>query len=281
MLPSPWSGLGPAPILLDAALGTALLARGLPDGTPPELWNVDRPDAVLDVHRAHARAGARVLRTNTFGAHEGVLAAARRRDDLDRIVESAVRLARRAAEEIDRPVRVAGALGPSRLPADDRGAARASWTAAARRMAAAGVDELALETMTSREEARLALTAALATERPVSVGLTIGPAARLRLPDGSPALETAAELAEAGAFAVGFQCSFGPEGMAEAVRRLRERLPAAVATFLKPNSGPERSAEAFAAELGPALGASLGAVGGCCGTGTAHLRALADRIRKI
>lgn len=51
-------------LLLDAAMGTALIARGL-RGRAPE-WNLTHPDDVLAVHRSHVEAGAEVVLTNTF-----------------------------------------------------------------------------------------------------------------------------------------------------------------------------------------------------------------------
>ena len=51
-------------LLLDAAMGTALLARGL--SGPAPAWNLSRPEAVLEVHRSHVEAGAELILTNTF-----------------------------------------------------------------------------------------------------------------------------------------------------------------------------------------------------------------------
>lgn len=51
-------------LLLDAAMGTALIDRGL-HGRAPE-WNLTRPTDVLAVHRSHVEAGAEVVLTNTF-----------------------------------------------------------------------------------------------------------------------------------------------------------------------------------------------------------------------
>ena len=55
------------PVIFDGAAGTYLQERGLDDGAPGELWNVERPGEVEALHRAYAEAGARVLTTNTFG----------------------------------------------------------------------------------------------------------------------------------------------------------------------------------------------------------------------
>ncbi|HSL96633.1 MAG TPA: homocysteine S-methyltransferase family protein, partial [Thermoleophilia bacterium] len=54
-------------LLLDGAMGTQMMARGVPGGTPPELWNRDRPDIVEAVHRDYFAAGADIVHTNTFG----------------------------------------------------------------------------------------------------------------------------------------------------------------------------------------------------------------------
>jgi hypothetical protein len=51
-------------MILDGAMGTALLSRGLTGRAPA--WNLTHPHEVLNVHRGHVRAGARLILTNTF-----------------------------------------------------------------------------------------------------------------------------------------------------------------------------------------------------------------------
>ncbi|HSW43433.1 MAG TPA: homocysteine S-methyltransferase family protein, partial [Patescibacteria group bacterium] len=58
------------PIPADGAMGSALIALGLPAGMPPEAWLLT-PDGALAagaVHAGHAAAGARIVLTATFGA---------------------------------------------------------------------------------------------------------------------------------------------------------------------------------------------------------------------
>src|SRR6476660_7427552 len=55
------------PVLSDGAIGTMLQAAGLMPGASPEIWNVERADAMRVIHTAYADAGARLLTTNTFG----------------------------------------------------------------------------------------------------------------------------------------------------------------------------------------------------------------------
>ncbi|HYS10765.1 MAG TPA: homocysteine S-methyltransferase family protein [Myxococcales bacterium] len=62
-------------LLLDAAMGTALLGRGLVGRAPA--WNLTHPEMVQEVHAAHVAAGAEVVLTNTFvGASREEAAAA-------------------------------------------------------------------------------------------------------------------------------------------------------------------------------------------------------------
>lgn len=64
-------------LLLDAALGTALLERGLRGRAPAA--NLTAPEIVLDIHSAHVAAGAELVLTNTLvGASAEEAAAALR-----------------------------------------------------------------------------------------------------------------------------------------------------------------------------------------------------------
>lgn len=55
-------------VLLDGGMGTMLIDRGLKQGQVPELWNLDHPEIVQEVHREYLSAGAAAILTNTFGA---------------------------------------------------------------------------------------------------------------------------------------------------------------------------------------------------------------------
>ena len=55
-------------LILDGSMGALLQGRGLAPGQAPEAFMLERPEAVLEVHRAYVEAGADVILTNTFGA---------------------------------------------------------------------------------------------------------------------------------------------------------------------------------------------------------------------
>jgi 5-methyltetrahydrofolate--homocysteine methyltransferase len=100
-----------SPVLVDGGMGTLLQDRGLDDGGSGELWNVDRPDVVRDSHQAYARAGARILTTNTFGGTRPRLQMHGLEDRVQEINAAAAALAREVADE--HGLLVAGDLGPT------------------------------------------------------------------------------------------------------------------------------------------------------------------------
>ena len=56
------------PLVLDGATGTNLQTRGLPVGTPSDLWVLDNPDEVLRLHRDFLAGRSDIILTNTFGS---------------------------------------------------------------------------------------------------------------------------------------------------------------------------------------------------------------------
>ncbi|ACG73290.1 homocysteine S-methyltransferase [Anaeromyxobacter sp. K] len=271
--PRPFDG----PTLLDGAMGTALLAGGLPAGALPEAWVLERPEAIAAVHAAHAAAGAQVVLTCTFNAAGPRLDPLVPPDRVGALCAAAVRLARRAAPG----ARVAGDLGPTALygpgrPPPDGAAVRARYARAAGALAAAGADLLWAESQWDLAEARLALDAARAAGLPVVVTFALrAEAGRLAAPDGTPAEALLEAVADAGAAAAGVNCV--PPGPALAALAAWAARRLAVRFVAKPSPGLPGEVlgpDAFAEALRPAVQAGLGVAGGCCGAGPGHLAAL-------
>jgi 5-methyltetrahydrofolate--homocysteine methyltransferase len=61
-------------LILDGATGTELQARGMPQGVSPEVYALNNPGAIKEVHRGYLGAGADVLYSCTFGANRFKLA---------------------------------------------------------------------------------------------------------------------------------------------------------------------------------------------------------------
>ena len=115
-----------SPLVLDAALGTDLLARGA--RLPAPLWSaqalLDAPDLVETIHRENAEAGADVLTIASFRLHARNLDKSVCSLSQGELLATAVALARRAASEGSSKVNGDAALPETR--AEGRRAARPS-----------------------------------------------------------------------------------------------------------------------------------------------------------
>ena len=271
------------PTLLDGAMGTALIARGLPRGALPEEWLLSRPDEIAAVHAEHAAAGAEILLTSTFSCAAPRLDARVDPARIEELCAAAVRLARGAAR---RGGLVAGAVGPTGLHAPGA-ATRAELAARYRRplaaLAAAGADLLWIESQWALHEALAALEAARETGLPavVTFGFPEGPRG-FRAPDGAPAEASLAAVAAEGALAAGVNCvAAGPALTALAAWASAHLHVPFVAKPSPGLPGAVLGPDAFAEAISPAVEAGLRILGGCCGAGGAHLAALGALVSRL
>src|SRR5215218_8520843 len=153
----------------------------------PDLLNLTRPDVVRDIHRSYLAAGADIVTTNTFTATTiGQADYGLEPFAYEMNVEGA-RLAREAADELDRPAWVAGSIGPlnvslSLSPKVDDPAFRSAGFDEVREAYAeqigalveGGVDMLLVETIFDTLNAKAALVAAqdVAPDIPLWISFT-------------------------------------------------------------------------------------------------------------
>ena len=165
------------PIIIDGAMGTELEARGVPMNATA--WSgaavLSHPDVVRAVHADYIDAGAEVIITNTFAAGRQALESAGLGEQFSRVNAEAVRAARIARDGSgSSPVAIAGSM----CPWVDSGAGRSEKRLAAEYreqadiLAAEGVDLLALEMCTHPVYTPLMIEAAVATGLPVWLGLS-------------------------------------------------------------------------------------------------------------
>ena len=263
-------------------MGSELAARGV--ATPLPMWSAGAldaaPEAVLAIHRDYATAGATVHTTNTFRT--------RRSDVGERWRELTGRAAELARRGAGSGQRVAGSIAPLEdcyrpdlSPGEGAFDAHAQMASA---LAEAGCDLLLCETFPAVAEAEAAVRAGVAIGRETWGSLSAGPEADLLTP--LQLARGAERLARAGAAAVLVNC-------VPAVRTLafvRELAGVGVPFGAYANAGSADDAIGWRSD--PSLGAAryaelaeswvdVGAtlVGGCCGTGPAHVRALVTRLR--
>ena len=274
----------------DGAWGTELQKCGLAPGMPPELWNVENPDAVEAVARSYVEAGSEVILTNTFGANRIVLSAHDAGDRAAELGEAGAAISRRAAGG---DVKVFASIGPTGkivmmgdVPAEEISAAFADAAAA---VARGGADAVVLETFNELDEAALALRAVRsACDLPVVVSMTFasGPDGTATMMGNQPA-DLAALAADLGAAGVGANCGCGPDNYVKVAEMLREATDLPI--WIKPNAGLPQMVEGqtvfpmgpeeFATYAGRLVEAGASFVGGCCGTTPDHIRAVAAAVK--
>ncbi|XXY45509.1 homocysteine S-methyltransferase family protein [Sorangium sp. So ce269] len=276
-------------VVLDGPLGTELAARGIE--TPAPLWSAAALldargcDAVRAIHRDYARAGATVHTANTFRTRRRQAGAA-----WAELAARAVSLAREALRDVGSRHRIAGSIAPLEdcyRPDLSPAGARQEHRELAQALAAAGVDVLLCETFPHVGEALVALEEAVATGVEAWVSFTAGPDADLLSPEdiGVAAREAAAR----GARAVLVNCTPATRTLAYVERLAACGVPfgayanagaASEGLGWRGGQGSSASTSARYADLARRwLEAGATLVGGCCGTGPAHvaaLRALVD-----
>ena len=266
-------------VLMDGATGTRLWALAEAAGferAPVWTYNLTHPELVYRVAEEYIAAGSTLLCANTFAAN-GAEVARIPGMDVSKVVAAGVRIARDAADAAEADVRVALDVGPlvamlepfGDLTAADAAACFAEMLAAG---VAAGADCIFLETFTSLEMLRIALSEAKRFPLPVLCSMSFDRSSgRTMMGDSVP--EICAALEAGGADAVGMNCSFGPAAAVPIIRDYAAHT--ALPLILKPNADVD--AEEFAAALAPALPLAAYA-GACCGSNPDYIRALARRL---
>jgi homocysteine S-methyltransferase len=286
------------PVLCDGAMGTMLYSCGVFINRCYDELNVTQPEMVRSVHEQYLLAGAEVIETNTFGANGFRLEHFGLRDKVREFNLAGAKIARQCVTAIREKQAteafVAGAVGSLGVRLEPFGtlsaeAARAAFAEQIRALAEGGVDLLILETMMSLEEAEQAIGAAreAAPELPVIALMTLDEESNCL--DGSTPEQAAHKLTEAGADAIGCNCSVGPATVLTAIERMRTETMLPLVAM--PNAGMPRniegrniyltSPEYLARFARKAIRAGATWVGGCCGTTPAHIRAMRSEIRAM
>lgn len=278
-----------APVVTDGAWGTQFQQRGLPVGQPPDPWNLERPEVVLEVARSYVEAGSRIILTNTFGASPLTLARHGMADRAYEINRAGAVLSRQAAAG---KALVFASVGPSgRMLAMGEVTPeelQASFEEQVRGLADGGADGFVVETMSDVDEAVIATRCTAATGKPVVACMSYGSGkAGDRTLMGTTPEEAADRLLSAGAHIVGANCGQGPAAMLVVVERLHAATGAPV--WAKPNAGMpklvggaavyEQTPEVFCEEAHALWEHGAGFIGGCCGTSPEFIRLLTQAVR--
>ena len=292
-------------VILDGGVSTEMERKGLAmDGN---VWSgtahVTHPDLVREVHEDYIRAGAEVITANTFDTARHVLARVGKDNDAVKINRSGVALARQARDNVaSGDVWIAGSMSsmPS-LKDISRTAigpvARDSYREQADALAEAGCDLILAEMMIDTENAALVLDAANATGLPIWIGLSASVDSDGRVTCYHAEIDfadmPAGDFPSVVEGILGHGCQVAGimhseiEATAPALDTLRERWSGPIMAYAETGrfTGPDWD---FSQVLSPDGYADIAAdwvahhgvtiVGGCCGTGADHVRALKERL---
>lgn len=276
-------------LIADGATGTMLQLAGLPAGAAPERWNLENPEAILNLHRSYIEAGSDIILTNTFGGTRIRLS-----QDIDGPDVAAInrRAAELACEAAGDSVIVFGDMGPTGQMLEPLGLQTYAETVEAYKeqagaLAAGGAHAIMIETMSDLNEAKAALEGArVATELPVIVSFSFDMNGRTMM--GLDPAEAAKVMWDLEVDVIGANCGRTLSETLTAIAAMRAELPDAV-LLAKPNAGlPHREDGEFVYDVTPDIMAEyalkfaeqrVSIFGGCCGSNPAHIRAAADALR--
>ena len=282
-------------MILDGGMGTALERNGVP--MDDRVWSgramLTHPDAVRSAHEAFIQAGAEAILTNTFSTARHMLEPGGLGSEVQKINSIAVDLAKQARERVARsPVAIVGSicewtsdLNPTWCSPEVVGQAAREQ---AEVLAESGVDILALE-MCERVELSEAVTDAI-----IGLGLPVWMGVSARTHQGQTELATAS-YADCSFEEIVKRISSYP---VDIVNIMHTQVPDVDRAFeivrrhwsgpigIYPESGfftmpnwnfvDVISPEDLVAEANTWVKNGVRLLGGCCGLGPDHIRALAD-----
>lgn len=249
-------------------------------GELPELLNINDPERVYAIHKAYADAGCNIISANTFGANRF------KYDNVDEIVKSAVKNAKRTGKKVALDI---GPTGKLLKPMGDLDFEECVDIFAD--VVKAGRDEadlVLLETFGDLYEIKAAMLAVKENcDLPLVVSMIFDEKARLLT--GADVRTACAVVEGLGADAIGFNCGLGPKQMIPLVEELEKH--ASIPILVMPNAGLPESVngetiynvapDEFASYMTQIAKMGVSYLGGCCGTTPAHLKAMIEATKDI
>jgi len=272
-----------------------------------DLLVLTQPKIIRDIHKAYLDAGADIIETNTFNSNYYGMADYGMQELVYELNVEAARIATEVCAQVatdDRPRFVAGVLGPMPVTAsmsrdvNDPGARtvnfdqlREAYTVSLKGLIEGGIDIILVETVFDTLNAKAALFAIdeyfeqSGNKIPVMISGTITDASG-RILTGQTPEAFWNSLRHIKPLSFGFNCALG----AKELRPHVEELSGIADCYINvhPNAGLpnafggfDETPEMLAEEIGDwAKNGFLNIVGGCCGTGPAHIKAVAEAVRQ-
>ncbi|ATX82020.1 methionine synthase (B12-dependent) [Mariprofundus ferrinatatus] len=273
-----------------------------------DLLSLTQPHIIREIHTKYLEAGADIVETNTFNANSASMADYGMESLVYELNVAGAKVAREACDAIasdDKPRFVAGVLGPTSRTCsispdvNDPGFRNVTfdelvetYTDATRGLIDGGADILLIETVFDTLNAKAAVFAVKkyfedsGIELPIMISGTITDASGRTL-SGQTATAFYNSLAHAKPISIGLNCALGAAELRQYIEELSDTVSCGINAHPNaglPNAmgGYDETAEEMAAEIREwAESGFLNVIGGCCGTGPDHIRAMAKAVDGI
>ena len=271
----------------DGGMGTLLQEAGLPLGELPERWNVTHPDIVLGIHENYLRAGAQIIKSNTFGANP--LKYGER--ELSEVITAGMNLARKAVNNrkggyVALDIGPCGKLLKPYGDLDFEDAVNVFKTVVD--IGKEYADCILIETMNDSYETKAAVLAAKENSGlPVFVTNVYGEDGKLMT--GATPAAMIALLEGLGVDAIGMNCSLGAKQMLPLLPAFVKY--ASVPIIINPNAGLPKDtmgklsydvdAEEFSDLMREIAVSGANILGGCCGTTPEYIRKTVEKTKDL
>ena len=282
-------------IYFDGGYGTALQRAGLKPGELPEIWNITKPDVIIDLHCQYLNAGCDILKTNTFGANRLKFNKNSGEYPLEEILISAIDNAKKAIKKVNCNEKkyIALDIGPTGKllkPLGQLGFEESIsiFKEIIKIGSENGVDLVLIETMNDSYETKAAVLACKEVcDLPIFV--TNAYDNTMKLMTGADPCSMVALLEGLGVDALGINCSLGPDMMMPVIKELLKYSQTPV--IVNPNAGLpvikdgvtvyEISPDEFANSMKNIADMGVNILGGCCGTTPLHIKAVKENTKDI
>ena len=279
-------------VFFDGGMGSLLQEKGLKAGELPEIWNVDKSDAVKSIHKEYLLSGADIITTNTFGCNslkfdkEGSYS-------VENIIRSGVRNAKEAVKESGKDAFVALDIGPTGKllkPLGDLDFNDAYEIY--KEIILFGIKEnpdiILIETMSDGYEAKAAILAAKENcDLPIFVSMTLGEDGKLLT--GGNAESIIALMEGLRVDVIGLNCGLGPLQLKPFIGKMLE--VSSTPLMINPNAGLPRSeggktvyditSDEFALTMKEIADMGVSVLGGCCGTTPKHIKKTVELCKNV
>ncbi|MDX8396770.1 MAG: methionine synthase [Mariprofundaceae bacterium] len=273
-----------------------------------DLLSLTQPHIIKEIHAEYLAAGSDILETNTFNANAASMADYGMEALVYELNVAGAKLAREACDElstVDKPRFVAGVVGPTSRTAsispdvNDPGFRNVTYMelvetykVATKGLMDGGADIILIETVFDVLNAKAAVYAVKETFEevgyalPIMISGTITDASGRTL-SGQTATAFYNSLAHAEPISIGLNCALGAGELRQYIEELSNTSPCYINAHPNaglPNAmgGYDETPEEMAAEVGEwASSGFLNIIGGCCGTGPEHIKAMAQAVHGV